>query len=396
MNASVDVLILNTAVLDLRSADFTFADRLVGPGGLAKCPQSVMPAFSQDQFRNWIDAGCATAGGPGNSAPLMARAGLRVAIGANLGRGAFDGLDIQGRSVVDLMTANGVDMSYVFVHPSLPTGTTFIHDTAGQERGGIAYFAGANDDFSFERFRPVVERLAPAIVYYMYSGLSERGDAHEGRDLAAFMAWCRGRGCLTIADAHTLCANPRDLISAGSGLEQYALLSPLLPELDIFFTSFDEARLIHNTLGTPRAWDGRDEDAEIGACLDLLLTRPPVSDALMRLFGITVGDGAWERHTLPTGAYSAPAKIASRFMGTDVIDLVGAGDSFRAGLLSYVVRHADAFRRRTMDVREAIQVGNLFASRFVRAPLHDRYAGVRRFNDMLDVVRRAEKDRRYD
>ena len=34
---ATDVLIVNTAVLDLRSADFAFADRLAGAGGLAKC-----------------------------------------------------------------------------------------------------------------------------------------------------------------------------------------------------------------------------------------------------------------------------------------------------------------------------------------------------------------------
>ena len=31
------VLILNTAVLDLRSRDFAFVEDLAGPGGLAKC-----------------------------------------------------------------------------------------------------------------------------------------------------------------------------------------------------------------------------------------------------------------------------------------------------------------------------------------------------------------------
>jgi len=61
---ATDVLILNTAVLDVRSPDFGFADGLVGAGGLAKCPTSDMPAYSQEQIKSWIDRGCATAGGP--------------------------------------------------------------------------------------------------------------------------------------------------------------------------------------------------------------------------------------------------------------------------------------------------------------------------------------------
>ena len=182
-----DVLILNTAVTDLRRPDFDFADKLVGKGGLAKCKTEDMPNYSQEQLKEWIEQGFATAGGPGNSAPLIARTGLKVAVGANLGKGNYDGLDAQGRFFYDLMTTNGIDMSQTFIHPTLSTGTTFIHSTFGQDRGGIAYFPNANNDFDFEVFKGAVERLKPKIVYYMYSGLSDRGDANGGRDLAEFV-----------------------------------------------------------------------------------------------------------------------------------------------------------------------------------------------------------------
>jgi len=161
---ATDILVLNTAVADLRRPDFDFADALVGKGGLAKCRTEDMPGYSQEQIRRWIDQGCATAGGPGNTAPLIARTGLKVAVGVNLGRGVYDGLDAQGRFFYDLMTANGIDMSATYVHPSLPTGTTFIHGTQGEDRGGIAYFPNANDDFDFAVFRKAVQRLRPRIV----------------------------------------------------------------------------------------------------------------------------------------------------------------------------------------------------------------------------------------
>jgi hypothetical protein len=212
---STDVLILNTAVLDLRSPDFGFADKLVGAGGLAKCSTSDMPPYSQQQIKGWIDRGCATAGGPGNTAPLVARAGLKVAVGVNLGKGAYGGLDIQGGIFHDTLTANGVDMSSTFVHPSLPTGTTFIHEAPNNERGGIAYFPNANNDFEFEYFKTHVKRLKPVVVYYMYSGLSDRGDANGGKDLANFITWCRQQGCITIVDSHTLTGSPHELIEKG-------------------------------------------------------------------------------------------------------------------------------------------------------------------------------------
>ena len=235
----VDVLILNTAVADLRRPDFEFADELVGKGGLAKCKTEDMPDYSQEQIRKWIDEGFATAGGPGNTAPLIARTGLNVAVGVNLGQGNFDGLDAQGRYFHDMMTANGIDMSATHIHPSLPTGTTFIHSTTGDDRGGIAYFPNANNDFDFEIFKQAVEHLEPRVVYYMYSGLSDRGDANAGRDLADFIRWCRGRGAVTIADSHTLTGNPHKLIAEGKPIAEYRLLEPLLPELDVFFTSSD-------------------------------------------------------------------------------------------------------------------------------------------------------------
>ncbi len=70
---ATDVLILNTGVTDLRRPDFTFADKLVGKGGLAKCKTEDMPNYSQGQLREWIEQGFATAGGPGNTAPGSSR-----------------------------------------------------------------------------------------------------------------------------------------------------------------------------------------------------------------------------------------------------------------------------------------------------------------------------------
>jgi sugar/nucleoside kinase (ribokinase family) len=395
IKTSTDILILNTAVTDLRSPDFEFADELVGKGGLAKCKTEDMPNYSQQQLKQWIEQGFATAGGPGNTAPLIAKTGLKVAVGVNLGKGQYDGLDAQGRFFYDVMTENGIDMSQTHVHPDLPTGTTFIHSTSGEDRGGIAYFPNANNDFDFAIFKKAVEQLKPKMVYYMYSGLSERGDASGGRDLAEFIKWCRSKSAVTIVDSHTLTGNPGELIESGKPVEEYRLLEPLLPEVDIFFTSCDEVKLIENTLSAKRPWNKFEEHENNVHCLDFLTERfwqkacPERSRGNKRtkLFGITVSNGAYEKHISTDASISGPNKIESRFMAGEVIDLVGAGDSFRAGLITYIASALDKFRDSSMDFTEAVQMGNLFASLFIKAPLEDRYTNIKSYDTMLNVLR---------
>ena len=384
---ATDVLILNTGVVDLRRPDFTFADKLVGKGGLAKCNTKDMPKYSQKQLREWIQQGFATAGGPGNTAPLIARTGLKIAVGVNLGKGDYDGMDAQGRFFYDVMTSNDIDMSATHVHPDLHTGTTFIHSTSGDDRGGIAYFPNANNDFDFEIFKGAVEELKPSIVYYMYSGLSDRGDANGGRDLAEFIKFCRSKGAVTIVDSHTLTGNPGQLIKAGKSIKEYHLLEPLLPEVDVFFTSCDEAKLIENTLALPRTWENFTEHENNLHFIQFLTERFWRKDNRTRLFGVTVSNGAYEKHISPENNIGGPNKIESQFMAGEVVDLVGAGDSFRAGLITYIAHNLNQFRNGSIDFAEAVQMGNLFASLFIKASLEDRYGNIKAYNKMLKVVR---------
>ncbi len=379
---ATDILVLNTAVVDFRHKDFDFADSLAGEGGLALCETEDMPGYSQEQLAGWTRDGSATAGGIGNTAPLMARAGVSTAIGANLGQGQYDGLDAHGRYFHDHMAANGLDVSAIEIHPTLPTGATFIHTSIAGDRLGIVYFPNANNDFDFDVFRKHVVRLRPKIVYYIYSGLSRRGDANGGRDLAAFMRWCRSQGSVVIADCHTLTASPKRIIELGLPVEKYRLLEPLLPELDIFFSSSDEARMIHNTLIAPVNAGPFESCPKF---LQDICGRYCPKDGRTRMFGVTVSDGAYECHMGPDGELRVPGKVSSRFMGGSVVDLVGAGDSFRAGLLVYIARNLEAFRAGNMDFAEAVQMGNLFASFYIKAPLGQRYS-VKSYNAMLEIV----------
>lgn len=375
---SFDVLILNTAVADFRSDEFAFTEKLAGPGGLAKCKTKDMPAYTQKQYKSWIDKGMVTAGGPGNTAPLVAKAGLKVAVGVNLGRGDFDGLDAQGRFFYDTMTRYNVDMSQTFIHPNLPTGTTFIYQKINNERGGLAYFPNANDDFDFEYFKKSVEKLKPKIVFYMYSGLSDRGDANDGKDLANFIKWCRAKGITTIVDSHTLTGNPQKLIEAKAVVPEYKLLQPLLPELDIFFTSYDEARMIANTFG--------ENISEHDFIINFLKYLSKKYNNF-KLFGVTVKDGAFIVYQDANGTITGPQKITSRFMGKGVTDLVGAGDSFRAGVVTYIAKNIEAFKNDKINIEQAVQMGNLFASLYIKSPLNNRYGSIENYSKMLEMIK---------
>jgi len=74
-------------------------------------------------------------------------------------------------------------------------------------------------------------------------------------------------------------------------------------------------------------------------------------------------------------------------MAGEVVDLVGAGDSFRAGFIAYIARNLDDFNNGTMNFAEAVQMGNLFASLYIKAPLNDRYGYIKVYDKMLKVVR---------
>lgn len=386
----IDVLILNTAVVDFRSRDFAFTAQLAGAGGLAKCDTEDMPDIAQEQYLRYIKAGQATAGGPGNTAPLIAKAGLKVAVGVNLGQGQYEGLDAQGRFFYDMMIDNHVDMSATYIHPDLPTGTTYIYEKENDDRGGIAYFPNANDDFDFDYFKNIVVQLQPKIVYYMYSGLSKRGDAHDGEDLARFIRECREQGCVTIVDSHTLCGNPSEVIQSGQQVKEYFLLKPLLSELDIFFTSFDEAQMIKNTLLPDSINHIDDENHPQKQFLKNISGSFWQEKNRTQVFGVTVSDGAYWI-SQQQNRIGGPEKVNSRFMAGEVIDLVGAGDSFRAGLISYVARHINAFQTGDIDVNEAIQMGNLFASLYIKSPLRHRYEHIGSFEGMTQLIQ-SEKN----
>ena len=369
-------MILNTTAADICSSEFTFAKKLVSQRGLAKCDTKDMPRYSQQQYREWIEHGDASAGGPANCAPLISKAGFSVAVGVNLGKGDYGGLDAIGRYFYDVLDDNNVDLSATFIHPDLPTGITYIYDTISDERGGLCHFPNANNDFDFEYYKEVVKRLKPKIVYYMYVGLSDKGDANGGKDLAELIKWCRKLECITLVDSVTLSNEP----------EAYNILLPVLSEVNLFFTSSDEAKLIARTFAWTEMLVDNDEEHNNRLILNKFADRFWQNKSRTRIFGITTSNGAFEKHVDHSNLPSEPCKVESRFMSKDVVDLVGAGDSFHAGVLSYLLKNKEKFKAKTLNWREAIDMGNLFASLYVKAPLNDRYKYFENYEQMLKLI----------
>jgi len=284
------------------------------------------------------------------------------------------------------MVNNNVDRSQTFIHPTLATATTFIYEKGDRERGGIVYFPNANDDFDLEYFKPAVVKLNPKVVYYMYSGLSDRADANGGKDLADFMRFCVQKGAVTIADSHTLTNNPQLLLDSDAKVEGYKILEPLLFELDLFFTSFDEARLIDQTIGEKRNHSTGSEKEFIDTFLKSL-SQKFWRNKGPKIFGVTVKDGAAVIYRDASGNIAGPLMVASKFMSGVAIDLVGAGDSFRAGLVAYIVKNINDFKTGKIDIAEAVQMANLFASLYIKAPLSDRYGNIGKYENLLHAVK---------
>ena len=106
-----------------------------------------------------------------------------------------------------------------------------------------------------------------------------------------------------------------------------------------------------------------------------------------QLFGVTVKNGAYVKRVGPDDRVCDTVFCASRYMVGSVIDLVGAGDSFRAGLTALIATREEAFKAGTLDVEEAVQMGNLMATLYVTSPLNDRYGNIPPFETLLDIVR---------
>lgn len=236
----------------------------------------------------------ATTGGlVSNSGIALAKLGIRAAACAYLGADPWADF-VRGR-----YQAAGLDTTQLLTHPSLGTPVTLVLVDAEGERSFL-FELGAAADFgaaSLHARRPLFERCR-AVLYGYYSLVPERD-----LEIAQILRMARAAGCLTALDA----------AGSGGSLEP---LRVILPECDVYFPSYAEAR--HQT--------GLDEPAAMIEAFRAAGARGVV--------GLKLG----RQGALVSPAPGQVVPIAPVAPPGPVIDTTGAGDAFFAGLIAGLLR----------------------------------------------------------
>jgi len=389
------VIAVGTTVVDLYNVsrqDFPpELRRLAPPDTLFLGYPSEMPPITDARFGELIAQGGARAGGQGNTLPQIALSGVPAHGFACVGAGEHGGLDSCGDFLRRAMQDSRVEPFYM-PHAVLPTGVTFIvPGPAADSRPGIVYFPNANLGTDLAAALQHVAEVRPNVLHWMYVGLMGEAD----RRLPEFFRLCREEhACIISADTHTLLEDPSRIAISGAReyVNPHTLLPGILKNADIFFCSVDEAVLIADACSM-RALELRDDkrgaEPFIRAFLEEFYGMSTESDGRRPLFGVTVKKGAYLK-VKGAEVDFAQSNYLVDFSGGN---LVGAGDAFRAGLLSYVARHAEEFRRGGMNYRDGAQMGNLVALLSISAPPGNRFGQIGAYEAMEEMVRSGENFR---
>jgi 2-dehydro-3-deoxygluconokinase len=232
-----------------------------------------------------------TAGAESNVAQYLAERGHAVAWASLVGNDAL------GRRVSSELSRRGVDLSYLGVDASAPTGVMFKDPGAGSTR--VHYY----------RANSAASRMGPQLV----DGLpwARMGLLHLSGITPALSASCHSLMLALFARAAQEGVGISFDVNYRAGLWPVAVAAPVLLELakrsDIVFVGLDEAQLL---------WPG------LAAADDVR--------ALMTGAGrLIVKDGAIGATEFDGGEVTfVPANTV------EVVEAVGAGDAFAAGYLS--------------------------------------------------------------
>ncbi len=223
-----------------------------------------------------------------NTATVLARLGLAVAVAGKVGDDAF------GQFLLGVADARGLGRAGISVDADTATSATVVLVDSGGERTFL-HVPAANG-----RLR--VDELDPAVVYagrVLHVAGALVMPSLDGEPTAALFAEARRRGITTSMDT----------VWDPSG--RWSRVLPCLPQLDVFAPSLAEAREI----------SGRHEPAEVARWL---------RDAGVGTVALTMGE---------EGAYVAEDGFAARLPAyrVEAVDGTGSGDAFAAGLVYGVV-----------------------------------------------------------
>jgi sugar/nucleoside kinase (ribokinase family) len=248
---------------------------------------------------SYLDSITLTSGGNVSNCGIdLAKLGVRVGIITRVGR---DGLGNFLRHEYDRY---GLETRGVIVDGASQTSATMVHVDGAGERTFL-HTRGCMANFRMKDVESQLPMIARADVFVLgYLGLlpeSERGFA------GTFALVKRKTKALTLLD------------TGGTPRRNARLLRGLLPHVDFFLPSFDEARTLTGE---------RDPAAIVGAFRALGATG---------VVGVKLGaDGCYL--STPDRSEHVPAVRVRR-----VIDATGAGDAFVAGFVAGIVKGLDPF-----------------------------------------------------
>lgn len=386
--ADLDVLCIGTTCVDMRNPEFDFLDNIRGNGLVADSSRTkkvVQKWLKYDPEHNVSAMG----GGMLNVAPLISLAGGKAGILTAMGT------DLPGKLMKKIMYDTSV-MPIIEAEAGYPSSVSFVKPPEGGKREAILHCPNAMDYFDAESaFRGAVadDLREGAIVHYAYSGLSKAMDESNSARLAGLMELCRTKGYLTMADTHTYSANPKDDIDSGKRIPQYKLLTEVLPNLDFFFCSQDEAMMIANALGYNylryKLGESIQEDRNL-RFLQAIHTNF-MSDETPRIIGITAGTTATLMYVNEEGT-AVFNEVKSPYVITDADNFVGAGDSFRAGFMLEFVKNPGYLMRfergkiKPVDLENLALTGHLMAACYVTRNNANPYGNIPKYENMQDIV----------
>ncbi|MFH1788107.1 MAG: carbohydrate kinase family protein [Candidatus Altiarchaeota archaeon] len=300
-------------------------------------------------------------GGIGNGLPVAAK----LFGDGNVGCVTLLCDDANGKDFFAFMEENGVDTGGVLWNTQLPpdkvytvlgpdgkpthikpsdlsTGMSFVNVDIVNKDPLIFYSGGANNVFSREHVNMDYVAQAEAFVV-SYGTLLPALDAENGAEMRNLLHDARQRGVLTMLDTHSI-----------PGAD-YTVLNEPLKEVDIFGCNLNEARSI----------TGLGDDARAPELLAALADKMEVDGSRARLVAMTRKEQGAALAYFKPGEKSPVAVVEIPACEVEVVDGTGAGDTFKMGLMAYIVEHRKEFEAGTMNLEEAGQFANTTAASYI-------------------------------
>lgn len=255
---------------------------------LLVCGEALIDLVGESDGRYSARAG----GGPANTAVTLGRLGVPVALAARLSRDAF------GEQIREHLSASDVDLGPSRAVDEPTTLATATLDESGQARYGFYWQGTADWQWTAAELPEIDDRVRAVVVGSLAVALPPGGDAVR--------AWAQGSPRPLVLDP-----NVRPTL-LGDRETYRRRLDPLVQAATVVKVSDEDLAWTHpgeDPVEVARAWQRPLT----------VVTRGP--DGAVAVIGGGGGGGGGE-----------PIEVAGRRI--DVVDTVGAGDSFTGGLLS--------------------------------------------------------------